>query len=119
METPDYAFSGNRDGRARFHPVVSLGRQPKEPLDVVDHGLDCDCGVTVSIRIFPLQALTWRGFCIDPRRVVFLRRWMWTLVSSLVRLWFNIKIYSWTDNNFGPAGAMGALIISVQYALFA
>ena len=36
--------------------------QPKEPLDVVDHGLDCDCGVTVSIRIFPLQALTWRGF---------------------------------------------------------
>jgi hypothetical protein len=29
--------------------------QPKEPLD---HGLDCDCGVTVSLCICPPQHLT-------------------------------------------------------------
>jgi hypothetical protein len=30
------------------------GSQPKESLGVVDHGLDCDCGVTVSLCILPI-----------------------------------------------------------------
>ena len=72
--------------------------QPKEPLD---HGLDCDCGVTVSLCICPPQHLTWCGFVLDPGRVVFLRWWVWTLVSSLVRLWFDLKYIPGLITTFG------------------
>jgi hypothetical protein len=73
--------------------------------------LRCNCkSAFLSLRNIGRWIWHWRYFLVDWRRLVFLRRWLRTLVSCLVRLHLDIRYISQLlIALFGLTGAWGGL----------